>query len=58
MSNLISGLIPVLMCLVFMGFYAIRLGSIVLWIIIVANLAFLLVDFVQSVGKERRESND
>jgi hypothetical protein len=41
-----------------MGFYAVRLGSIVLWIIIVANLGFLLVDFVQTVRKERRESSD
>ncbi len=58
MKNLFSGFIPVLMCLVFMAFYAIRLGSVALWIIIVANLAFLLVDFVQCVKKERRESND
>ncbi len=58
MDNLISELVALLMVFVFLGFYAIRLGSIALWIIIVANLAFLLVDFVQSVKKERRESND
>jgi hypothetical protein len=40
-----------------MGFYAIRLGSVALWIIIVANLSFLLIDFVQTVRKER-ESKD
>ena len=54
MSNLISGLIAVSMSVVFLLFYAIRLRSIVLWIIIVGILACLLVDFVQSV----KEGND
>ena len=49
MSNLISGSIAVLMSLVFLLFYAIRLQSIVLWIIIVANLALLLYDLYKSI---------
>ena len=49
MSNLITGLIAVSMSVVFLLFYAIRLQSVVLWIIIVANLAFLIFDFYKSI---------
>jgi len=57
MSNLITGLIAVLMSLAFFLFYAIRLESIVLWLIIIANLACLLVDFVQSVKKGNNQTS-
>ena len=57
MSNLISGSIAVLMCVVFLGYYAIRLESIVLWIIIVANLACLVTDFVQSLKKGKNQTS-
>ena len=53
-SNLISGTIAVIMALVFLLFYAIRLKDVVLWIIIVANLACLLFDFYKSI-KEGEE---
>lgn len=49
MSNIISGSIAVLMAVVFLLFYAIRLQSIVLWIIILANLGFLIYDFYKSI---------
>ena len=49
MSNILSGAIAVLMALVFLLFYAYRLGSVVLWIIIVGNLAFLVYDYIQSI---------
>ena len=49
MSNLISGSIAVLMALVFLLFYAIRLQSVVLWIIILANIGFLVYDFFKSI---------
>ena len=49
MSNLISGSIAVLMALVFLLFYAVRLHSLVLWIIILVNLGFLLFDFYKSI---------
>ena len=54
MSNLISGLIAVSMTAVFLIFYAIRLQSVALWIIIVANLVFLVYDFYKSI-KEGEE---
>jgi hypothetical protein len=57
MSNIITGSIAVLMSLTFFLFYAIRLESIVLWIIIVANLSCLLVDFVQSVKKGNNQTS-
>jgi hypothetical protein len=49
MSNLISGLIAIFLALVFFLFYAIRLQSVALWIIIVANLGFLGYDFYKSI---------
>ena len=54
MSNIISGLIAVSMAMVFLLFYAIRLHSVALWIIIVANLALLAYDFYKSI-KEGEE---
>ena len=49
MSNIITGSIAVSMALVFLLFYAIRLQSIVLWIIIVANLVLLVYDLYKSI---------
>jgi len=54
MSNLISGAIAVTIALVFLLFYAIRLHSVALWIIIVGNIIFLLYDFYKSI-KEGEE---
>ena len=49
MSNLITGGIAVLMALVYLLFYAVRLKSPVLWIIIVVNLSALLYDYYTSI---------
>ena len=49
MSNIIAGSIAVLMAVVFLLFYAIRLQSVVLWIIIVANLVLLVYDFYKGI---------
>ena len=54
MSNLITGLVAVLIALVFLLFYAMRLNSIALWIIILGNLVFLVYDFYKSI-KEGEE---
>ncbi len=45
MSNVIAGGIAVLMAMVYLLYYAIRLKTPILWIIIVANLAALLYDY-------------
>ena len=49
MSNIISGLVAVFLALLYLLFYAVRLESPVLWIIIVANLGFLLFDFYKTI---------
>ncbi len=51
MSNLISGLIAISIAVVFLLFYAIRLQSVALWIIIVANLGLLVFDLYNSITK-------
>ncbi|MEW6333857.1 MAG: hypothetical protein AB1558_06280 [Thermodesulfobacteriota bacterium] len=56
MSNLISGLIAISLCTVFLFFYAVKMNSIPLWIIILANIGFAVVDFVQSI-REGRKNN-
>ena len=48
MSNIISGSVAVLMAVIFLLFYAFRLESPILWIIIVINLGFLVYDFYKS----------
>ena len=54
MSNIITGLIAVSIAVVFLLFYAIRLNSVALWVIIVGNLVLLLYDFYKSI-KEGEE---
>lgn len=49
MSNIITGGIAVLMALVYLLFYAVRLKTPVLWIIIVVNLSALLYDYYTSI---------
>lgn len=51
MSNIITGGIAVSMALIYLLYYAIRLNSIALWVIIGLNLCFLLFDFYNSVTK-------
>ncbi len=58
MTNLITGSIAVLMSITFFGYYAIRLESVALWIIIAANMACLLTDFVQSIKKANNQTNN
>lgn len=52
MSNLISGVIAISMLTVFLLYYAVKLHSVALWIIIVANVTFIIFDFVQSVRED------
>lgn len=48
MDNKITGVIAALLVILFLGFYAVKLASIPLWIIILAILAMVLVDFYES----------
>ena len=49
MANIISGAIAMAMGLVFFLYYAIRIKSITLWIIIVAGVIMMVYDFVESI---------
>lgn len=49
MSNMIAGAIAVLMAFIYLLYYALRLKSPVLWIIIVINLGALLYDYYKSM---------
>ena len=49
MSNIISGFIAILFLTVFLVFYAIKLHSVALWIIVAANLACAVFDYIQSI---------
>ena len=51
-SNLIPGFVAALLLTVFLGFYALRLNSMALWVIIVSILTMVIVDYVQSVRSE------
>ncbi len=54
MDNLIAGIIGVGMIVVFLGFYAIKLNSVPLWIILGGILIMVVVEFVETL----REGND
>ena len=49
MSNIITGGIAVVLATVYLLYYAFRLESTVLWIIVLANLGALLYDYVMSI---------
>jgi len=52
MSNIIAGVIAISMSTVFLLYYAIKLNSAALWIIIGANVAFIVFDLVQSIRED------
>ena len=52
MDNLIAGIIGVGMVIVFLGFYAIKLNSIPLWIILGGVLIMVVVEFVETLKEE------
>ena len=51
MSNIISGAIAITMVTVFLVFYAVKLHSVALWIIVVVNLVCVVADYIQSIRK-------
>ena len=51
MSNIISGLFAIAIVSAFLIFYAVKLHSVALWVIVVANLACVVVDYIQSIRK-------
>jgi hypothetical protein len=49
MSNIITGAIAISLALLYLIYYAIRLKSPILWIIIIGNLSALLFDYYKSI---------
>ena len=59
MANLICGLIGVGLFAAFLGFYALRLGSVALWTIVISVVLMVAFDYVQSVrGKSDNSPTD
>ncbi len=58
MSNIITGSIAVLLSCVYFGYYAIKLNSVALWIVIVGGLAMLVFDFVKSIREGKNGNTD
>jgi hypothetical protein len=49
MSNILAGGLAVLLAVTYLLYYAYRIQSVVLWIIIVANLCALLYDYYNGI---------
>ena len=58
MDNKIAGVIGMSMIVAFLGFYAIKLNSIPLWIIIDGVLAMSLVEFYESMTSENGDEGN
>ena len=57
MANMIAALIGAALIVTFLGFYAIKIASLPLIIIIVAILIMVFTDFTQSLRSEKNDSN-
>ncbi len=54
MSNLIPGFVAALLLILFLGFYAVRLNSLALWVIIGSVLSLMILDYVLSVRSNEK----
>jgi len=52
MVNVVTGLLAMLLMLVFLGNYAVKINALPLWIIIVVVAALPLYDFVQTLRNQ------
>ncbi len=57
MTKLVTGLIGTAMMVVFLGYYAVSLNAIPLWIIIGSILAMVCVQFVESLRSNDQDSD-
>ena len=59
MATLIPAVIAAVMVAVFLGYYALRIGSIPLWLITIGVLGIVIADFVRTWRKgENASGND
>ncbi len=57
MGNIIAALIAAALILAFLGFYAVKIASLPLIVIIVAILIMVFTDFAQSLRSKGNDSN-
>ncbi len=57
MINLVTGVLAMVMIVVFLGYYAISIKSVPLGIIIVAILVMVAVDFIKSLRGKDEQGN-
>ncbi|MEE9596537.1 MAG: hypothetical protein V3V96_07145 [Acidiferrobacterales bacterium] len=58
MFTLITGVTAAVMVVVFLGYYALRIESIPLWIIIIGVLGMLIADFVRTLREGKNDTGD
>jgi uncharacterized membrane protein YeaQ/YmgE (transglycosylase-associated protein family) len=58
MANIIAALVGAAFILAFLGFYAVKIASLPLIVIIGAILIMVFTDFVQSLRSEGNDSNN
>ena len=58
MFTLISGVTAAVMVVVFLGYYALRIESIPLWIIIIGVLGMVIADFVRTFREGKNDTGN
>lgn len=58
MVTLIAGVVAAVMVVVFLGYYALMIGSIPLWLITIGVLGIVVVDFVQTLGQRKNDTGN
>lgn len=58
MVTLISGVIAAVMVAVFLGYYALRIESIPLWLIIIGVLGMVIADFVRTLRQGKNDTGN
>ncbi len=58
MVTLISAVFAAVMVAVFLGYYALRIESIPLWLIIIGVLGMVIADFVRTFREDKNDTGD
>ncbi len=58
MFTLITGVTAAVMVVVFLGYYALRIESIPLWLIIIGVLGMVIADFVRTFREDKNDTGD
>ncbi len=58
MFTLITGVIAAVLVAVFLGYYALRIESIPLWIIIIGVLGMVIADFVRTFREDKNDTGN